>query len=189
MNHPLRDHTRQLFSNVLGTGASARNAEISILNWSVKRARANSQEAAWDNPAFRTIYRQKVHALSAELKRAPIVETRLEVDGDRVRVKLGVVPQLACRLRRKELDVKQLANYPPEVLWLDGPYARAIYKHTAKEMAIEKAKAREDDYEGMFKCRKCGSKKTQYYQMQTRSADEPMTTYVTCTSCGLKWKC
>jgi DNA-directed RNA polymerase subunit M/transcription elongation factor TFIIS len=25
--------------------------------------------------------------------------------------------------------------------------------------------------------------------MQTRSADEPMTTYVTCKGCGLKWKC
>ena len=35
--------------------------------------------------------------------------------------------------------------------------------------------------EGAFQCRKCGSKKTTYYQMQTRSADEPMTTFVQCT--------
>jgi hypothetical protein len=26
-----------------------------------------------------------------------------------------------------------------------------------------------------FKCGKCGQNKTRYYQMQTRSADEPMT--------------
>jgi transcription elongation factor S-II len=26
-----------------------------------------------------------------------------------------------------------------------------------------------------FKCGKCGQRKTRYYQMQTRSADEPMT--------------
>lgn len=29
-----------------------------------------------------------------------------------------------------------------------------------------------------FKCGKCGQRKTRYYQMQTRSADEPMTVSV-----------
>ena len=43
--------------------------------------------------------------------------------------------------------------------------------------------------DGMFKCNKCKSMKTVYYQMQTRSADEPMTTYVTCTNCEARWKC
>ena len=28
-----------------------------------------------------------------------------------------------------------------------------------------------------------------YYQLQTRSADEPMTTFVTCINCGARWKC
>ncbi|KAI8930365.1 transcription factor S-II, central domain-containing protein [Entophlyctis helioformis] len=40
----------------------------------------------------------------------------------------------------------------------------------------------------MFKCGKCHQRKTRYYQMQTRSADEPMTTFVTCVNCGNKWK-
>jgi len=40
-----------------------------------------------------------------------------------------------------------------------------------------------------FTCRKCKSKKCSYYQLQTRSADEPMTTFVTCISCGNRWKC
>lgn len=39
-----------------------------------------------------------------------------------------------------------------------------------------------------FKCGRCGQRKTTYYQMQTRSADEPMTTYVTCTNCHNRWK-
>ncbi|ORY33014.1 transcription factor S-II, central domain-domain-containing protein [Naematelia encephala] len=39
-----------------------------------------------------------------------------------------------------------------------------------------------------FKCGKCGARKTTYYQMQTRSADEPMTTFVTCTNCKNRWK-
>ena len=36
---------------------------------------------------------------------------------------------------------------------------------------------------------KCKGNKCRYYQMQTRSADEPMTTFVTCLSCANRWKC
>jgi len=39
-----------------------------------------------------------------------------------------------------------------------------------------------------FKCGKCGQRKCTYYQLQTRSADEPMTTFVTCTNCNNRWK-
>ncbi|CAN1134149.1 Transcription elongation factor TFIIS [Linum perenne] len=39
-----------------------------------------------------------------------------------------------------------------------------------------------------FRCGRCGQRKTTYYQMQTRSADEPMTTYVTCVNCNKHWK-
>jgi len=40
----------------------------------------------------------------------------------------------------------------------------------------------------MFTCHKCGQNKTTYFQLQTRSADEPMTTFVTCCNCGAHWK-
>ena len=40
-----------------------------------------------------------------------------------------------------------------------------------------------------FTCYKCKSKECSYYQLQTRSADEPMTTFVTCIKCGNRWKC
>ncbi|XP_062212818.1 transcription elongation factor TFIIS-like [Phragmites australis] len=39
-----------------------------------------------------------------------------------------------------------------------------------------------------FKCGRCGQRKTTYYQLQTRSADEPMTTFVTCVNCNNRWK-
>ena len=39
-----------------------------------------------------------------------------------------------------------------------------------------------------FTCYKCKSNECTHYQMQTRSADEPMTTFVTCLSCGNRWK-
>ncbi|PSK42449.1 Transcription elongation factor S-II [Elsinoe australis] len=37
-------------------------------------------------------------------------------------------------------------------------------------------------------CGKCGQKKVSYSQAQTRSADEPMTTFCECTVCGNRWK-
>ncbi|CAG7854774.1 Transcription elongation factor S-II AltName: Full=TFIIS [Serendipita indica DSM 11827] len=39
-----------------------------------------------------------------------------------------------------------------------------------------------------FQCGKCKQRKTIYRQAQTRSADEPMTTFVTCVNCGNRWK-
>jgi len=41
---------------------------------------------------------------------------------------------------------------------------------------------------GMFQCGKCKNWKCTYTQAQTRSADEPMTTFVTCTVCNNRWK-
>jgi transcription elongation factor S-II len=39
-----------------------------------------------------------------------------------------------------------------------------------------------------LKCGRCGQKKVSYTQAQTRSADEPMTTFCECTVCGNRWK-
>lgn len=46
----------------------------------------------------------------------------------------------------------------------------------------------EDVVEGIFKCKKCGSKRTTYYSLQTRSSDEPMTNFITCVDCQNRWK-
>jgi transcription elongation factor S-II len=191
MNHPLREYTRQVFANLIAPGAISRNAEISTLNWAVQSARQINQDASWENPRFRKIYKNKVHWLMMELRRPNhAISLATEVEGDQVRVKLNLVNQLAYRLKTKELDVKNLAKYPAEVLWPDGPTAKAAFKIKERDNMREQAKAQMDaDYVGQFKCGKCKSVKTTYYQLQTRSADEPMTTYVTCMSCGSKWKC
>lgn len=42
--------------------------------------------------------------------------------------------------------------------------------------------------EGIFQCRKCKKRHTTYFSVQTRSADEPMTNFITCLSCGNRWK-
>nr|XP_060640233.1 transcription elongation factor A protein 3 isoform X1 [Anolis sagrei ordinatus] len=40
----------------------------------------------------------------------------------------------------------------------------------------------------LFQCGKCKKKNCTYNQVQTRSADEPMTTFVLCNECGNRWK-
>lgn len=43
-------------------------------------------------------------------------------------------------------------------------------------------------YTEMFTCPKCGAKKCSYYELQTRSSDEAMTSFITCSACNHKWK-
>ncbi len=70
-------------------------------------------------------------------------------------------------------------------------------KATRKKVREDAALAAESDYaerHGMiattttFTCGKCKQNKTTYRQLQTRSSDEPMTTFVTCLNCGNRWK-
>ncbi|CDF35808.1 unnamed protein product [Chondrus crispus] len=55
---------------------------------------------------------------------------------------------------------------------------------TRDAMPFSKQEASTD----MFKCGKCKQRKCTYYQMQTRSADEPLTTFVSCVHCGNHWR-
>lgn len=57
-----------------------------------------------------------------------------------------------------------------------------------KEIENERVINPPDVKEGSFKCSRCKSQKTWFYQLQTRSADEPMTNFITCSNCGKHWK-
>lgn len=78
--------------------------------------------------------------------------------------------------------------------------ASSIVKKHRTEIQNQNMQARRTDYlleqmqkstagKGFFTCKKCHSKNTTYFQMQTRGADEPMTNFVTCLDCKNKWKC
>lgn len=47
--------------------------------------------------------------------------------------------------------------------------------------------AKSERKEGFLTCRTCKGTKVDVDQMQTRSADEPMTLFALCTECGTRW--
>ena len=91
--------------------------------------------------------------------------------------------ELIHKLFRREFTEFELAYFNAEQLF-PSRYYELLDKYGPK-LEVQKPEA---DIQGMFKCGKCKTYKTTYYQMQTRSADEPMTTFVTCLNCNNKWK-
>ena len=100
---------------------------------------------------------------------------------------------LCAKILSSELNPSEVVSMSPADLASDQK--KVEREQTQKEnlaarrtdWATEQAK--NSDKEGFFTCFKCGSKKTNFYQMQTRGADEPMTNFVNCFNCGKRWKC
>ncbi|CDP13893.1 unnamed protein product [Coffea canephora] len=93
--------------------------------------------------------------------------------------------------RRKVL----LGQFPPNsIVYLSAEDMASDARQKQNEKIKEKALfecGRENSAKAStnaFKCGRCGKRETTYYQLQTRSADEPMTTFVTCVNCNNHWK-
>jgi transcription elongation factor S-II len=95
---------------------------------------------------------------------------------------------LRLRLLRQELAPAELVDMTAEEL--KTAQAREREAIIAERMLYHKQRgipqAASTD---QFRCGRCGQRACTYFQMQTRSADEPMTTFVTCMHCGNRWKC
>jgi len=111
-----------------------------------------------------------------------------------------------AKYRSLSFNIKNAKNPELRTSLLQGDISAAkLVKMTAQEMASEELKKEREKIEkfyleasktntmnmtstDMFQCTKCGKRETGYYQMQTRSADEPMTTFHTCYNCGKRWR-
>ncbi|CAP23413.2 Protein CBG03263 [Caenorhabditis briggsae] len=70
-----------------------------------------------------------------------------------------------------------------------SPEIREMREKFTKEAILEhQVSVQQGTPSDMFKCGKCGKKNCTYTQLQTRSSDEPMTTFVFCLECGNRWK-
>lgn len=110
------------------------------------------------------------------------------------------------RLKSRVLNLRDKKNPDLLISFLDGHITpERLAKMTSEEMASDQLKAEREKFlkEGindaqigqtggtvstMMKCGKCGKSKVMYNQLQTRSSDEPMTTFCFCQECGHRWK-
>jgi DNA-directed RNA polymerase subunit M/transcription elongation factor TFIIS len=191
--HPLRDYAREKFQELYpGKSIKPRNAELAVYNWAVTHTKGSellnkaktkreTEQPSWENRLFRSRYKHRLNSLLFNLRNNPDL--------------------------LKKVKPKDLETLTPGQMWPDGPYGQTERKIREKENAMEMAKAKNDEeYEGILTCPKCKSKKTSYYQMQTRSADEvsfplvffvsskrrltfrqPATNFCSCL-CGHRWR-
>ena len=96
-------------------------------------------------------------------------------------------PDLRARVLSNEISPSLLCELSSEELASDK--MRTENQNIRKKMLEENIRGQQQQAStDQFKCSKCKQRKTTFYQLQTRSADEPMTTFVTCVNCGNRWK-
>lgn len=139
------------------------NLEKGIFNYTLDECEKKNEVKKWSNNSFVNIYLEKLKNIIFNLKNV----------------------QLLVRLKNKEFKAHELAFMSQYDMRPD------IWRELIEEKKIKdenrftpKIEASTDDYT----CGKCKSKKCTYYQLQTRSADEPMTTFVTCIDCGNRFR-
>jgi len=166
---PIRTKYVLLIDTELHDESLARNIEKQLYNASINVATSRFIQRRWSNPLFKYLYISKIRSFYSN-----IVETSYVKN-----------PNFKLRILSGEIKVNQLSElsvydiYPEN--WtelLDKKIQRDKLKYEMKPTAMT----------DQYKCRKCSSRSCSYYEVQTRSADEPITQFITCLDCGNRWK-
>ena len=159
-----RLNIRKKLDEILENEKHSTNLEKGIFNYSLKEANNRKVVKKWDNQYFIQIYIDRLRSIYLNLKNPEILE----------------------QIKSEAIQAHMIAFMSHQEMRPDK----------WKELIEDKIKKDKNKFEtnveastDTFTCRKCKSNKCTYYQMQTRSADEPMTTFVTCIECGNRWKC
>mgnify|MGYP006155451257 CR=1 FL=1 len=143
--------------------------EQSIYNYVINLSNEKNIIKLWDNHIFLELYLSKVRTIYTNLDETSYVKN---VD-------------LKSRILNNKIDIHKIAEISMYDIFPDNWKYLLEKKAKSDKLKMEyKPEAMTDQY----KCRKCGSRSTSYYEVQTRSADEPMTQFITCLNCGCRWK-
>ena len=144
--------------------------EKGVYNRCIKYADSKNLPKKWDNNIFVNMYKVFCIEVYSNLDKDSYISNQ----------------RLYERLFNNEFNGYELANMEPNYRFPEHwkPYIDEKSKRDRTLYEINKELATD-----IYKCGKCGKKECSFYQLQTRSADEPMTTFVTCLNCGNRWKC
>lgn len=157
-----KDITKKL-DNVINNKKLSKQLECSILDYASKEANQLKIIIRWDNAEFTQLYIDRLRSIYYNLKNEKLLYD----------LKNGeITPQTLAFMTHQEMNPQHWETL------IDKKRKRDANKYN------NNAQASTD----MFTCRKCRSKRCTYYELQTRSADEPATIFVTCLDCGKNWK-
>jgi transcription elongation factor S-II len=159
-----RKNIRERLNAFIPDETMCKNLEKGIFNYCIKEATERQIVKKWDNVYFTHLYIDRLRTLYCNLKH----------------------PQLVSRIINKEIKPHEVAFMSHQDI-IPEKWVSLLSDKKIRDANIYAPKL-EASTDG-FTCRKCKSKECSYYQLQTRSADEPMTTFVTCIMCGNRWKC
>ncbi|XP_055359308.1 transcription elongation factor A protein 3 isoform X7 [Betta splendens] len=96
-------------------------------------------------------------------------------------------PGLRKNVLAGSIDLSRIATMSAEEMASDElkQLRNVITQEAIREHQMAKTGGTTTD---LLQCSKCRKKNCTYNQVQTRSADEPMTTFVLCNECGNRWK-
>lgn len=142
---------------------TAGNLEIGIFNFAIKESTKNKIIKKWENPLFVQIYRDRLYSIYTNINDSNLVQ----------KIKSNeLTPQNIAFMTHQEMNPSHWKTL------IDKKMKRDSHRFDKKVQAST----------DMFKCRKCKSKNCTFYELQTRSADEPATIFVTCLDCGKNWR-
>jgi DNA-directed RNA polymerase subunit M/transcription elongation factor TFIIS len=167
----IRDKVIENFSEILENRDFAVEFELELLRSVKTLAVKEAIEVDWGNRVFWNLYRNKAISLYENLKGMDSYVQNRE--------------NWLEKLKTKELSISQFVDMNAFDM-CPSRWKATIEKIIETE---KKLYSKKDSASIFMWCSSCKKKsKCDYYQMQTRSADEPMTTFVTCLECDKQWK-
>ena len=166
----MRSLTHSKVNDILQNDYETRNAERAIFNYTIQTCRKYGELIHWNNNFFRQVYRMKAIGLISNL------------DPN------GHAKNMTLLKRFKEdpdfQSHKLVFNSPQDL----HPERWQPYFEHKRRVAEALNRVKEKSYTTEFICPKCRARKCTYIEVMTRSADEPMTLFVTCAECNHKFR-
>ena len=143
--------------------------EMGIYNASLEEAKRRLVPLTWDHETFRWIYGMISKRVISNFQPNSYVRNS----------------HLIERWREGEFTLQEIGHWSSYELHPTFWKGLKDQQFRREQRILEGNVAMATD---RFRCSRCQKKMTTYYEMQTRSADEPMTIFINCMNCGKQWK-